>query len=150
MHKIIIPTGKIPCTGVSYTLAFGFQFNHFLYRKIRHIEGNFHGAKYSEFSWLKVWPQIFYPRMKWPCLPLPVVQTLTTKILPTKCLKIAEPRIFCSPKIPRYTVLYIQVGWKYESCRKCIWTLTRTHICIAHVHAHTVGENLEPRTMNHF
>ncbi len=36
---------------------------------------------------------------------LPVVQTSTTKILPTKCLKIAEPRIFCPPKITRYTVL---------------------------------------------
>ncbi len=42
--------------------------------------------------------------MKRPCLPLPAVQAPTTKILPTKCLNIAEPRIFCPPKITRYTV----------------------------------------------
>ncbi len=34
---------------------------------------------------------------------LPTVQAATTKILPTKCLNIAEPRIFCLPKITRYT-----------------------------------------------
>ncbi len=33
------------------------------------------------------------------------VQAPTTKILPTKCLNIVEPRIFCPPKITRYTVL---------------------------------------------
>ncbi len=43
--------------------------------------------------------------MKRPCLPLPAVQAPNpTKILPTKCLNIAEPRIFCPPKITRYTV----------------------------------------------
>ncbi len=42
--------------------------------------------------------------MKRPCLPLPAVQAPTTKILPTKCLNIAEPRIFCPPKITRYMV----------------------------------------------
>ncbi len=65
------------------------------------IACNFRGAK---FSWLEVWPRIFYPRMKRSCLPLPAVQAATTKILPTKCLNIAEPRIFCPPKITRYTV----------------------------------------------
>ena len=39
-----------------------------------------------------------------PCLSL-AVQALTTKILPTKCLNIAEPQIFCPLKITRYTVL---------------------------------------------
>ena len=34
------------------------------------------------------------------------VQAPTTKILPTKCLNIAEPRIFCPPKITRYTVSF--------------------------------------------
>ncbi len=43
--------------------------------------------------------------MKRSCLPLPAVQVATTKILPTKCLNIAEPRIFCPPKITRYTVV---------------------------------------------
>ena len=42
--------------------------------------------------------------MKRPCLPLPTIQAATTKILSTKCLNIAEPRIFCPPKITRYTV----------------------------------------------
>ena len=37
---------------------------------------------------------IFYPRIMRPCLPLPAVQAATTKILPTKCLNIAEPRIY--------------------------------------------------------
>ncbi len=37
-------------------------------------------------------------------LPLPAVQAATMKILPTKCLNIAEPRIFCPLKITRYTV----------------------------------------------
>ncbi len=69
------------------------------------IAGNFRGAKYSWFSWLEVWPRIFYPRMKRPCLPLPTIQAATTKILSTKCLNIAEPRIFCPPKITRYTVI---------------------------------------------
>ncbi len=59
------------------------------------IAGNFRGAKYSWFSWLEVWPRIFYPRMKRPCLPLPTIQAATTKILSTKCLNISEPRIFC-------------------------------------------------------
>ncbi len=66
------------------------------------IACNFCGAKYS---WLEVWPRIFYPRMKRPCLPLPAVPAATTKILPTKCLIIAESQIFCPPKITRYTVL---------------------------------------------
>ncbi len=43
--------------------------------------------------------------MKRHCLPLPTIQAATTKILPTKCLNIAEPRIFCPPKITRYTVV---------------------------------------------
>ena len=43
--------------------------------------------------------------MKRPCLPLPALQAPTTNILPTKCLNVAEPRIFCPPKITRYTVL---------------------------------------------
>ena len=30
------------------------------------------------------------------------MQAPTTKILPTKCLNIAEPQIFCPPKITRY------------------------------------------------
>ncbi len=68
------------------------------------IAGNFRGTKYSWFSWLNVWPRIFYLRMKQPCLPLPTNQAATTKILPTKCINIAEPRIFCPPKITRYTV----------------------------------------------
>ncbi len=42
--------------------------------------------------------------MKRPCLPLPTIQAAITKILSTKCLNIAEPRIFCPPKITRYTV----------------------------------------------
>ncbi len=42
-------------------------------------------------------------RMKRPCLPLLAVQAATMKVLPTKCLKMAEPRIFCPPKITRYT-----------------------------------------------
>ncbi len=47
--------------------------------------------------------------MKRPCLPLPAVQapTTTTKILPTKCLNIAEPQIFCPPKTTRYTLILI-------------------------------------------
>ncbi len=45
--------------------------------------------------------------MKRPCLPLPTIQAATTKILPTKCLNIAKPRIFCPPKITRYTVYKI-------------------------------------------
>ena len=47
------------------------------------------------------------PRMKRPCLPLPAVQAPTAKILPMKCLNIAEPRIFCPPKITRYTVAIV-------------------------------------------
>ncbi len=47
--------------------------------------------------------------MKRPCLPLPAVQAATTKILPTKCLNIADPRIFCPPKITRYTVYSLTV-----------------------------------------
>ncbi len=69
------------------------------------------GAKYSWFSWLKVWPLIFYPRMKRPYLPLPAVQAPTTKILPTKCLNIAEPpQIFCPPgqNIRGFR------GWRYD------------------------------------
>ena len=72
---------------------------------ISYIVCNFRGAKYLWFLWRSAWPQIFYPRMKWPCLPLPAVQTATTKILPTKCLNISEPRIFYPPKITRYTVV---------------------------------------------
>ncbi len=45
---------------------------------------NFRGAKYSWFSWLKVWPRMYYPRMKQPCLPLPAVKAATTNILPQK------------------------------------------------------------------
>ncbi len=45
---------------------------------------NFRGAKYSWFSWLKVWPRIFYLRMKRPCLLLPAVKAATTNILPPK------------------------------------------------------------------
>ncbi len=42
--------------------------------------------------------------MKRPCLPLlAAVQAPTTKILPTKCLNIAEPRIFCPRKLPAIT-----------------------------------------------
>ena len=37
---------------------------HGIYR----IAGNFRGAKYLWFLWLEVWPRIFYPRMKRPCL----------------------------------------------------------------------------------
>ncbi len=48
---------------------------------------------------------IFYPRMKRPCLPLPAVQAATTKILYThEMSQYVEPRIFCPPKITRYTV----------------------------------------------
>ena len=43
--------------------------------------------------------------MKRPCLPLPTIQAATTKILPTKCLNIAEPQIFCPPKFTRYTII---------------------------------------------
>ncbi len=53
---------------------------------------------------------MFYPRMKRPCLPLPTIQAATTKILPTKCLNIAKPRIFCPPKITRYTVVCLCVS----------------------------------------
>ncbi len=49
--------------------------------------------------------------MKRPCLPLPAVQAPTTKILPTKRLNIAEPQIFCPPKITRYTVSCNFVGY---------------------------------------
>ncbi len=71
------------------------------------IACNFRGAKYSWFSWLEVWPRIFYPRMKRPYLPLPAVQAATTKIYPlnVSILLNHEPRIFCPPKITRYTVL---------------------------------------------
>ena len=31
------------------------------------------------------------------------LQAATTKILPTKCLNIAEPRVFCPPKITHYS-----------------------------------------------
>ncbi len=34
---------------------------------------------------------------------LPTFTSSTTKILPTKCLNITEPRIFCPPKITRYS-----------------------------------------------
>ena len=85
------------------------------------VAGNFRGAKFSWFSWLEVWPRIFYPRMKRPCLPLPTIQAATTKILSTKCLNIAEPRIFCPPKITHlYGSLLIIIalsvnswGWLY-------------------------------------
>ncbi len=50
--------------------------------------------------------------MKRPCLPLPAVQAATTKILSTKCLNIAEPRIFCPPKIP-VTRYYTAEAIKY-------------------------------------
>ncbi len=40
---------------------------------------------------------------------LPAAQAATTKILPTKCLNIAEPRIFCPPKITRYTVIGLPI-----------------------------------------
>ncbi len=50
--------------------------------------------------------------MKRPCLPLRAVQAPTTKILPTKCLNIAEPRIFCPPKIlSAIRYLLLVVGW---------------------------------------
>ncbi len=77
------------------------------------IACNFRGAKYSWFSWLEVWPRIFYPRMKRPCLPLPAVQAPTTKILPTKCINIAEPRIFCPPKIAHYKVYQLPFWPQY-------------------------------------
>ncbi len=83
------------------------------------VAGHFRGAKYSctWFLWLEVWPQIFYPRMKQPCLPLPAVQAAITKILPTKCLNIAEPRIFCPQKITRYTVYTCRHGC--TRCQEC-------------------------------
>ena len=34
---------------------------------------------------------------------LPTFTSSTTKILPKKCLNITEPRIFCPPKITRYS-----------------------------------------------
>ena len=51
-----------------------------------------------------------------PTIPLPAVQAASTKILPKKCLNnyIAEPRIFCPPKITRYIIQYILL---------CIYTL---------------------------
>ncbi len=52
--------------------------------------------------------------MKRPCLPLPAVQAATTKILPTICLNIAEPQIFCPPKITRYTVYSTMGGGKLD------------------------------------
>ena len=82
---------------------------------IYRIAGNFRGTKYS---WLEVWPRIFYPRMKRPCLPLPAVQAATTKILPTKCLNIAEPRIFCPLKITRY-IYTVHVYMYMHVCMYC-------------------------------
>ena len=70
------------------------------------IAGNFRGAKYSWFSFEGLTTNILPTNEATlqPCLPLPAVQAPTTKIFPTKCLNIAEPRIFCPPKITRYTV----------------------------------------------
>ncbi len=56
--------------------------------------------------------------MKRPCLPCDLVylylqvQAATTKILPTKCLNIAEPRIFCPLKITRYTVCHLYLKFQ--------------------------------------
>ena len=61
-----------------------------------YIEGNFRGANICGF-YLNVWPRIFYPQMKPPCLPLPAVQAPTTKILPTNILSLEN--------YPLYTVL---------------------------------------------
>ena len=77
------------------------------------IAGNFRGVKYSWFSWLEVWPRIFYPRMKRPCLPLPAVQAATTKILPTKSLNnlLLNHKYFVSRKLPaiRYINFFILI-----------------------------------------
>ncbi len=40
------------------------------------------------------------------------MQAATTKILPTKCLNIAQPRIFCPPKITRYTVCHLYLKFQ--------------------------------------
>ena len=69
---------------------------------IYRIACNFRGEKYSWFSWLGSdheyftyeWSDFVYLYLQ--------VQAPTTKILPTKCLNIAEPRIFCPPKITRW------------------------------------------------
>ncbi len=100
------PRGETRMVPEVHSVANPFLFNLWSYDRsyTYRIACNFRGAKYSWFSWLEVWPRIFYPRMKRPCLPLPAVQAATTKILPTKCLNIAEPRIFYPPKITRYTV----------------------------------------------
>ncbi len=91
------------------------------------VAGNFRGAKFSWFSWLEVWPRIFYPQMKRPCLPLPTIQAATTKILSMKCLNIAEPRIFCPPKITRYTVAYylLLLLLLYQSTHGVGYTLSK-------------------------
>ncbi len=67
--------------------------------KTHRIEGNFRGTKYSWFSWLKVWPRIFYH--KWSDLAYLYQQCKLSNhenITYEKCLNIAEPRIFCLPK----------------------------------------------------
>ncbi len=105
LQKVVRPQqGVFPVQGLDYR-----------------IEGNFRGVKYS---WLKVWPRIFYPRMKRPCLSLPAVQAPTTKILPTKCLNIVEPRIFYPPKITRYTVFVshsLAGAFAVQESVICLW-----------------------------
>ena len=64
------------------------------------VAGNFRGAKYSWFSWLNTGPQIFYPRMKRPCLPLPAVQAATTNIKTTKWLILLNHEYFDPRKLP--------------------------------------------------
>ncbi len=73
--------------------------------KIYHIACNFRGAKYSCMVFVVGGLTTNILPTNEATLPtLPAVQAPTTKILPTKCLNIAEPRIFCPPKITRYTV----------------------------------------------
>ncbi len=54
--------------------------------------------------------------MKGPCLPLPAVHAPAIKILPTKKLNIAEPRIFCPLKITRYMVCHQLVNVDIGFC----------------------------------
>ncbi len=66
------------------------------------IAGNFRGAKYSWFSWLEVWPRIFYPRIA--TLPTFTYNPSSnheniTHEMSQYCWT------FCPPKITRYTVV---------------------------------------------
>ncbi len=75
---------------------------------IYRIACNFRGAKYSCMVFVVggLTTNILPTNEATLLIPLPAVQAATTKILPTKCLNIAEPRIFCPPKITRYMVFF--------------------------------------------